>query len=281
MAVIAASAVFAQATSASHMQPSVSIHLTDVGTQKDSSHRVRVDWQGTCGANAPSASVGDNANIEVMLRPARAGKRPVVASQIPIDTAGGSTEIEVDPGRRIFARITLGCDDSVPGPTPDDEPTFESASAKAESPETIFVPPRLVGYNVGRASFCGKTTERQRATGIGAADFETIEWRLSFGATSMLQHPSVTGIINEVRLRASGKGLRLRVGPASGPLRKYQTFQATIFSPRSGRVKIWAEIGGVKTNALSIPIVGTPCVTNPRKYYGAEVMRHANPFVRG
>jgi hypothetical protein len=257
------------------------VHLTDLGAQKSGTHDVRVDWQGTCGPNAPSATVAEGAKYEVVIRPARAGRRPVVAKSNAIEATSGSETIELDPGRRIFARITLACEDSVPGPTPDDDPTIESASAKAESPETIYAPPRLLGYHDSRASYCGNVTARQRATGIGAADFETIEWQLSFGATSMLQHPSVTGILKEVRLRASGKGMRVRIGPASGPLRKYQSFQATIFSPRSGRVKIWAEIGGVKTNSLTIPIYGKPCVRDPWRYYGAAVMRGANPFIRG
>jgi hypothetical protein len=281
VAVALAMLVMPAGASANHIQPAVSIHLTDLGVQKDFSHHVRVEWQGGCGPNAPNALVNsDKANVKLMLVPARAGKHPVAASTLPIETANDNWEFDVDPGRRLFARVTLVCQEDMPGATPEDDPVTESATATADTPEQVYVPPRLLGYHLSRASYCGNTTARQRATGMGAADFQTLNWKLSFGTTSMLQHPSVTGILEEVRLRASGKGMRVRVGPASGPLRKYQEFQATIFSPRSGKVKIWAEIGGVRTNSLTVPIFGKPCVLHPFQYYGAVVMRGANPFIR-
>jgi hypothetical protein len=267
--VVAACAVLVAPASASHMQPAASIHLTDLGAQTDGSHKVRIAWETTCGPNAPNALL-DESEYAVMIRPRREGAKPVTAGGDLFETPTGSVEATIAPGRRVFARVLLRCDDS-----------GEVARATADSPETLFVPPRISGASVTRGSYCGRVSRRQRNNGIGASDFQTIRWNLQFGRTSMLKSPSIAGFLNEVRLRASGKGLRLRVGPASGPLRKYSEFQATIFSPPSGRVKLWAEIGGVSTNVISLPVVGKPCVRNPRKYYGAAVMRHANPFVRG
>jgi hypothetical protein len=253
---------------ASHMQPAASVHLTDLGVQKDGSHRVKLDWQVGCGANAPDATLDES--FYGVLVPRRAGGKPAIAVQEEFTEPSGSAIVIVQPGRRVFGRVLLECRDA-----------GELATVTVESPEQIYVPPRLAGFSVPHGTWCGRLTDRQRDTGIGASDFQTVNWRLQFGRTTMLKSPSTAGLLKEVRLRASGRGMRLRVGPDSGALRKNGVFQATIFTPRSGKLKLWAEVGGVKTNVVTVPIVGDPCVRNPKSLYGAEVMRRANPFIRG
>lgn len=282
---------------ASHLEPTASVSVSDLGVAPGApvpgSHRVRIDWSGSCGPNAPAqAHSSDDSSWSLLIRPKSASRRPAEVDGASPAQPTGSAEATVAPGRRVFARFVIGCNDAVqppPGPNGEPaEPVTESARAQADSAESVYVAPRIVGFRVSRGTWCGArghaVPKRDQKRGIGASDFQTLNWSLAFDPLSMLVRPSIPGILAEVRLRASGKGVRLRVGPAPGPLRAgfragTPVFQATIFSPRSGKLKLWAEIGGVKTNAIQVPIVGIPCVTNPRRYYGAQVMRRANPFV--
>lgn len=257
------------ASAGAALQPSASVTLTDLGAERDGSHRVRIDWTGSCGPEAPADALHASSFAGLVHVPRRAGARPFRGDGGPPSSLSGSSEERVLPGRRVFARLALVCDDG------------ESvARAEADSAQQLFVPPRLAGWSVDRGSYCNATRAEQRR-GVGASDFQTLDWKLVFGRDSMLLSPSVKGMLDEVRLRASGKGLRFRDRPSSGALRKGNDFRATIFTPRSGRLTLWAEVGGVSTNKITIPIVGSPCVRSPKSYYGREVMRRANPFIRG
>lgn len=243
-----------------------SVTLTDLGASKDGTfNRVRVDWTSSC----PPGSTTDTTSYFRYVQHSPKGKRTLGPKEQAFETAGSQVD-EILAGRRVSLLMYLSCG-------PDDE-SVPTQSGFAES-NTIYIPPRITGWSVERGSYCN-TSQRQQRKGVGAADFQTLNWKLVFGGASFLESVSMTTILEGVRLRASGKGLRFRYGPRSGPARKYGVYQGTIFTPRSGSVKLWAEIGGVATNKITVPVVGKPCVTNPWSYYGRRVMSQANPFIR-
>ena len=277
---------------AGHLQPSVSVSVTDLGeapicraglpaetvcSAYRGSRRVRVDWTASCGAGAPEGAFSAESWADLAIRPRNPARRVIVTREpAGMETPSGGREELVGPGRRVFARAQVVCDDGE-----------ERVTAQADSAETVVVAPFLHGFELERATFCGakgrSVPRRDQRRGIGASDFQTLDWVLGFDFESMLMRPSVTGALKEVRLRAAGRGVRLRVGPGSGPLRAglrrgAPVWRATLFSPRSGRVRLWAEVGGLKTNTISIPVVGVPCVRNPRSYYGLR--GPLNPFIR-
>ena len=303
-AACAAALVAATPASASHLAPSVAVSVVDLGeapicraglpegtvcSKLRGSRRVRVDWTSACGPEAPAGAFSaEESWVDLGIRPRNPARGPVVP-RVPsgMEAPSGSREELVSPGRRVFARARVSCYDPGPERGPDEPPADERASAQADSAETVVVAPVLYAWELERGTFCGANGRdvppRDRRRGIGASDFQTVNWILDFDFESMLMRPSVTGALKEVRLRAAGRGVRLRVGPGSGPLRKGlrvgdPVWQAAVFSPRSGKLRLWAEVGGTRTNVIRVPVVGVPCVRNPRSYYGLR--GPLNPFVR-
>lgn len=279
LGVISAVLVPATPAAAKHMTPQASVALTDLGVARAcgpkrregcatvaGSHLVKVEWTASCGAGAsPTSPPTPEISYQLWVKPKSATRRVRAADdEIEVDTPSGSDTVVALPGRRLFARLFLTCADEIPAADEAGEPTLETQSIRVDSPQTVYVPPRLTGWKVIEGQFCAEVPRRDLLRGaVGAGAWQELSWNLAFGAESMLDHPSTRGVLREVRLRASGRGIKMRAAPRSGAFRRYGEFRASVYTPRSGDLKIWAEIGGVRTNALRIPVVGDPCPRYP------------------
>jgi hypothetical protein len=278
---------------ASHLQPSGTIAITDLGPAPPcttgaeacgpaGTHRVRLDWSASCGPNA--GGVVPRVSPDLMIVPKRAGAEPKPPpADLREGQPAGSEEQRVLPGTRVAGYLAVDCESSTVDA--DGNEQTEHRTNSATSSGIVLVAPRLQGFRVNRTTFCNVPRPKQ-STSIQAKQFSTLDWELSFNVPSLVTNASSNGLLKGVRLRAAGAGMRLRTPADAGPVRKYfkigPVFRSTAFPWKPGTLRIWAEIEGVKTNVVKIrvlPLRGR-CQYDPRKYYGDVVMNRANPFVK-
>lgn len=217
------------------------------------SRLVRVTWSVACSAEYPL--------VEVKLWTPRPGKSPVVFDSREEGTHSGVTTFHVEAGTRVFATVEVLCDFEGDGET------IDYHRVRAESAPTVaaFNPPRLVLVeNVGN-SFCGVVpTIRQLSRTLQARETSSWDLDLIFNADSLLAVKRRSAAwFRRIRIHARGAGLRgsARARPwvpgAIGPI----TTQAGVrlVPRRGGRLKIWAVIGGEKTNVLSLKVFPKRC----------------------
>ena len=211
---------------------------------------VRVTWSVSCGYPDPV--------VHVQFWNPRPGKRPVeMMMEEYSGESSGVTVRRIGAGTRVFATVRVFCDD------PGDGDTIEAHRVEAESPPTseAFIPPRLTRVTSVRNSFCGFIPSlRQQRYGLQARQTSGWDFSLIFDDDSLLGMSRSTraGRV-KTRLRSKGAGTNRNdiaapwIPGASG---RIPTAAGTILVPRRpGPLKVWAVIGGAKTNVLTLRVL--------------------------
>ncbi len=211
---------------------------------------VRVTWSVSCGYPDPI--------VNVRFWNPRPGKSPVemMTEEYSGETSGVTVK-RIGAGTRIFATVKVFCDN------PGDGDLIDSHRAEAESPPTAeaFIPPRFVGVSNIKNSFCGFIpTLRQQRYGLQARQTSGWDFSLIFDEDSLLgvRRFSDAGRRRTI-LRARGAGINWRSVAAPfipTATQRFPTAAGMILVPRkAGALRIWAVIGGEKTNVLTLRVV--------------------------
>jgi hypothetical protein len=229
--------------------PSCKLVETTYRSRCKGSRVVRVTWSVTCGYPDPI--------VNVRFWNPRPGKAPVeMMTEEYSGELSGVTVKRIGAGTRVFATVKVFCDD------PGDGDLIESHRVEAESPPTAeaFIPPRLVGVSNIKNSFCGFIpTLRQQRYGLQARQTSGWAFSLIFDEDSLLgvRRFSDAGRRRTI-LRARGAGINWRAVAAPWiptATQRFPTAAGMILVPRKpGPLRIWAVIGGEKTNVLTLRV---------------------------
>jgi hypothetical protein len=214
------------------------------------SRMVRVTWSVSCGYPDPI--------VNVRFWNPRPGKSPVeMVTEEYSGELSGVTVKRIGAGTRVFATVKVFCDN------PGDGDTVEAHRAEAESAptETAFIPPRLVRVTSVKNSFCGFIPSlTQQRYGLQARQTSGWDFTLLFDDDSLLggnRHTRASRV--KTRLRSKGAGINYNDIAAPwvpGPTGRIPTAAGTTLVPRrAGSLKVWAVIGGAKTNVLTLRVV--------------------------
>jgi hypothetical protein len=243
-AVLAALA-FAPTAAAHHAVATADVDLTVDGRTSSGAREVTVRWDVGCG---PEGVEVERVGAAVYLRD-RSGKARLFNGLAP-DTATGSKQILLPAGGEFVARSFVDCY----GET-DDAPRVHRAGADAESRVVRFAP-WLFDYEFPSHELCGvrpRGHEKDLQEGIGT----TMHLTATFFPALWMKNTRST---RELRVRFSGGGLPRSVRPYQRDWRGGRgEIVVTVKPKRAGRVRMWMEIGGVRTtNKLPIRVLKLP-----------------------
>ena len=211
---------------------------------------VRVTWSVSCSYPDPI--------VHVQFWNLRPGERPVeMMMEEYSGESSGVTVKRIGAGTRAFATVRVFCDD------PGDGDTVEAHRVEAESTptETAFIPPRLVRVTSVRNSFGGFIPSlTQQRYGLQARQTSGWDFTLLFDDDSLLGGSRNTHASRvKTRLRSKGAGTNRNDIAAPwipGATGRIPTSARTILvRRRPGALKVWAVIGGAKTNVLTLRVV--------------------------
>jgi hypothetical protein len=221
-------------------------------TKCKGSRVVRVTWSVSCAYPDPG--------VDVRFWTPRPGRSPFEMEAVEADGTSGVTVKRFPAGTKVFATVKVFCD--FPG-----DDTIDAHRVEAESPPTAeaFIPPRLLRVKSVTNSFCGVNVNRTlERYGLQARQTSAWDFSLVFNDDSLLgvSRYSTAGRAKTV-LRAKGAGINDR-GPAApwipGPTGRIPTAAGTRLVPRkAGPLKVWAVIGGAKTNVLTLRVLPKRC----------------------
>lgn len=210
---------------------------------------VRVTWSVSCSYPDPI--------VHVQFWNPRPGKRPVeMMMEEYSGESSGVTVRRIGAGTRVFATVRVFCDD------PGDGDTVDAHRVEVDSPPTseAFIPPRLVGVSNVKNSFCGFIpTLRQQRYGLQARQTSGWDFSLIFDDDSLLgvRRSSDAGRRRTI-LHARGTGINWHAVAAPWiptATQRHPTAAGMILVPRKpGSLRIWAVIGGEKTNVLTLSV---------------------------
>ena len=224
-------------------------------TRCNGSRVVRVSWSVECGARA---------FVTVRYWSPRPGGGAPIALQdeeILDEASSGVTATRFEAGGRVFATVVLDCYYEGDGDT------IPEHSAKATSAATTeaYIPPRLDSVEAISNSFCGFNVPNGWLDSVlQARETSNVDFHMTFLDRSLLgaRRYSKAGR-NRTVLFARGAGLRVRAPArpwlpgADGPQR---TEAGIRWTPRkAGTLRVWAEVGGHRTNTLAFRVVRARC----------------------
>lgn len=220
----------------------------------DGSRVARVSYSGTCGADRPSVSVELWA-----ARPG--GTKPILLASDVADGTSGAISAVIDAGVRLYATATMDCFWSDPAYT---GPAEHSVNATSAPSATVVVPPWLQQVSVQKGNYCNfnpgsRTVLQARQRG------SIVSFSSSFVDKSLLGsgRRGAAGV-RQRWLDAKGAGIRVRRHPEVFLLQEFgrkEPFSGLLrVNPRkAGWLKLWEEVGGVRSNTLAIKVVGNRC----------------------
>jgi hypothetical protein len=229
--------MFAAPANADHATATAAVSLT-VGAQgSDGSYEGNVSWTLACG---PAGVESNTATVRVLWRD-KAGKEHSWrdAEVGPGDT--GEDTIPLPPGAEYIARASLVCQ----GETSNEdtgETTVHRASATADS-QTVRTAPWVRGIGAFSSEPCvirGRPVTSLRARYKGIVQLAT-----NFEPRALMRKPKSS---RELRLRFQGGGLPARARPIDRMWRRERIIGAQVKPRRAGTVKVWLEVGGVRSS---------------------------------
>lgn len=241
---LAATLLVAAPASADHTTAAATVELTDIGPAERGARNVRVSWTVTCSPGAePEGS------INLFIKPKNPGLAPreVDPDGLAIhgeDAVSGGQDYVLEPGRTAFAAIDVTCRFAA------EDGTDHDARATARSSGEVVVAPRLAGVQVSSGSWCDAERARRRGA-LQALQSYRVQVFPVFSPFSMLRGRGRASY-DEVIVRARGAGLRLRTRVIVNRNGLYLGVRPR----RAGKLRIWMELGGVRTNERSLTVVG-------------------------
>ncbi len=217
-----------------------------------------VKWASSCNETNPALDHGTF--VTLMARPKKAGAKLVVYDSVfegeGGDGATGSDVVVIPAGVHLFAKVAVEC--SYTADDAEGNSVTHTGTTSANTAD-VFLKPALTGFNMPRNNFCGVNVPNSKInTTAQAGQFAVLDYSLRFSPLSMLTRTTLTGLIDGVRLYGRGAGLNFKKKPIRSALRKGE-YEAFIKPKRGGTLKIWATIGGVKTNVRAIKVYPKRC----------------------
>jgi hypothetical protein len=217
-----------------------------------------VAWGSSCNDGDPG--LNHETSVSLMTRPKKAGAKAVSFQEVNTGEGGegasGSDVVVIPPGTRLYAQIDVSCTYTV---TDAGGSSVEHTGHAQAVTADVFLKPAITGFEFPRNNFCGVSVPNSKI-GITAqaGQSSTLDYFLRFSTFSMLAKSTLAAKLGAIRLHGSGAGLSFSRKPLRSALRKgdYEEF---IKPKRGGTLKIWATIGGVKTNSRSIKVYPKRC----------------------
>jgi hypothetical protein len=266
-ALAAAALVLGAATAspahADHLTPAVSASMQLGAKVRDcdaqgicgGSRRATVSWSASCGPGLGPEAVEE---IQVnLLSVGPTGRRFGYDGESFDGSIGltGSFGLVAGPGMRVAGQVVLTCY----AETTDAEGGIveHRATARAET-APVYLPPRLGGFRTTRASFCGVNVPSGKGDKwLQAGEFFELAWFLRYQGNSLLRR-GVPGL-RQIKLFARGAGVRLRRSPSRIILRQFGYLGTYVTPRRGGTLRIWATIGGKRTNTMRVRVLPRRC----------------------
>jgi hypothetical protein len=259
VAALASMAIAAPAAQADHVTPTVTATLTLGKTVKDCSasglcaraRRATIAWNASCGpATVQSIDVGIYG-----IRPN--GKRfpydgEALEDEPPLT---GSMLMTAGPGLRFFGEVVVTCTLIV---TDADGNQVEHSGKATATTEQFYLPPQLMSFRTTRAGFCGVNVPNSKIDKwLQAGQYAEIEYFLRYSAGSLIR----TGVpeLRQIKLFARGAGVRKKASPDRSMLNQLGAIGTWVNPRRGGTLRIWATIGGKKTNTLRVRVLPKRC----------------------
>ena len=254
----------APSAQADHIAPSVTATLVLGKAVKDCSQsglcararRATVSWNASCGPAAPADALREVDVGIYGLSPT--GKRfgyDGEALEAEDATLTGSMGMTAGPGLRFFGEVEVTCSATVVN----EEGHEVEHTAKASSTTTQFyLPPQLMSFRTTRAGFCGVNVPRSKLDQwLQAGQYAELEYFLRYSASSLTRRSAPE--LRQVKLFARGAGVRKKASPDRGMLNQLGAIGTWVNPRRGGTLRIWATIGGKKTNVLRVRVLPKRC----------------------
>jgi hypothetical protein len=263
-ATLALAALTAPAAQANHVAPTVTASMQLAGKVRDcdsrqvcgGSRRALVSWSASCGPGLGQDAVEE---LGVGLSSIGPTGRRFAYDGESFDSVDaqltGSHAFVAGPGMRMAGEVTITC----VAETVNSEGYLEEhrATARADAGQA-YLPPRLGGYMTTRASFCGVNVPRSKTTKwLQAGQYGDLVWLLRYQGNSLIRR-GVPGL-RQIKLFARGAGIRLKRKPARPIFREFGEFGAFVRPRRGGTLRIWATIGGKRTNTMRVKVLPKRC----------------------
>ena len=264
-AVAASLALAAPAAQADHVAPSVTATLVLGDAVRDCStpelcaraRRATVSCNASCGPAAPADALRE---VDVGIYGVRPdGSRFAYdgeALEAPDAPLTGSMGMTAAPGVRFFGEVTVTCSATVVDA--DGYEVEHTAKATSTPTEQFYLPPQLVDYRTTRSGFCGVNVPNSKIDKwLQAGQYAELEYFLRYSARSLMRR----GVpeLRQLRFFARGAGVRKKASADRGMLNQLGALGTWVNPRRGGTLRIWATIGGHKTNTLSIRVLPKRC----------------------
>ena len=262
-ATLACLAAAAPAAQADHVQPTVGATLTLGSRVKDcsggvcgGSRRATIGWSASCGPGLGQEALE---GIEVAILGVKPNGRRFSFDGAAFDSEEvGLTDTRsmvAAPGLRFVGQVKVTC--SVEAVNAEGDLVEHRGSATADTAE-LYLPPRLAGFQINQGTTCGvNLTVRQSKRLLQAGQYFELSWYMRYSGASLFK--SGVPSRRQVKLFARGAGLNVKSPPDTGILREFGEIGAALRPRRAGTLKIWATIGGKKTNTLRIKVLPKRC----------------------
>jgi hypothetical protein len=260
---VLAFAVAAPAAQADHIAPSITATLELGKAVKDCSQsglcararRATVSWNASCGPAAPpDATVTIDVGIYGLTPSAKrfAYDGEALDDEPPLT---GSMSMTAGPGLRFFGEVTVTCSTTI---TDAEGDTVEHTGKATATTVKYYLPPQLMDFRTTRAGFCGVNVPRSKVDKwLQAGQYAELEYFLRYSASSLTSRSRPE--LRQVKLFARGAGVRKKASPDRGMLNQLGAIGTWVNPRRGGTLRIWATIGGKKTNTLRVRVLPKRC----------------------
>jgi hypothetical protein len=261
-AALALLAAAAPAAQADHVHPTVTASLALGAKVNDcspsrvcgGSRRATVSWNATCG---PGVSPDALEEIEVSILGVKPSGRRFTFESETFDSVGAglvdSVGMVAGPGLRFVGEVVVTC--NVQAETPDGDLVDHRGTARGTTAEA-FLPPRLGSFGIPRGTWCGVAVKGS-GNFLQAGQFFDVQWGLRYSGASLFR--SGVPARSQIKLFGRGAGIRFKRSPSLAILRNFYGIGTAVRPRRAGTLKIWATIGGKKTNTLRIRVAPKRC----------------------
>jgi hypothetical protein len=257
-AALAVAAAIAPAAHADHLAPTAGAGLELTGKVRDcdsrqvcgGSRRATVSWNVSCGPGTGPEAV-EELRVNILgLTPTE--RRFAYEGESFDGSAGltGSVGMAVGPGMRFLGEVVVTC--YAETVNAEGGIVEHRATARATSAE-LSLPPRLGGIVVPRGTWCGDRVTRR----LQAGQYFDVLWALRYQGASLIRR-GVPGL-RQIKLFGRGAGIRFKRTPHRAILRNYEAFGTFVRPRRAGTLRIWATIGGKRTNTLKVRVLPNRC----------------------
>jgi hypothetical protein len=264
LAALTALAAAAPAAQADHVAPSITATLALGTTVKDCSasglcaraRRAVVSWNASCGPAAPADALQE---VDVGIYGVRpnGGRFSYDGEALEGDdaTLSGSLAMTAGPGLRFFAEVTVVCNAVV---TDAEGNQVEHKGQATATTTQFYLPPQLMDFRTTRAGFCGVSVPNSKIDRwLQAGQYADLAYYLRYSAGALLK-PGVPEM-RQIKLFARGAGVHLKRSPDRGMLRELGEIGTWVRPRRGGTLRIWATIGGKRTNTLRVRVLPKRC----------------------